>query len=330
MVVSPTFRTEVPIEPRTHRPLLRHDESLLLIGSCFSDGVGERLRAAGHDALSNPLGTLFNPASIRRAVELFGAPNLASPSQDGGGLWFNFDAGTALSRPTSADCDDAVALALAAGREQLQRSSLLCITLGSAWAYVDRESGSVVANCHKQNANRFERRLLGVDECADELRRCIAAARGVGGEDLRALVTVSPVRHWREGAVESSRSKAHLLSAAHEVIDSDDTADYFPSYEIVMDELRDYRWYDRDMLHPSDAAVDYVFEQLMKSHFSRDDDELRAAVLALTRAAAHRPLHPESDGAASFRAAQRRAADDLVARHPHVERTLAPLRASFE
>ena len=114
------------------------------------------------------------------------------------------------------------------------------------------------------------------------------------------------------------------------MIDSDDTAVYFPSYEIVMDELRDYRWYDRDMLHPSDAAVDYIFEQLMKSHFSRDDDELRAAVFALTRAAAHRPLHPESDGAAAFRAAQRRAADDLVARHPHVERALAPLRASFE
>ena len=120
MVLSsaPTFRTEVPIEPRTHR-LIRHDESLLALGSCFSDGVGQRLCAAGHDALSNPLGTLFNPASIRRAVELFSAPDLASPSQDGGGLWFNFDAGTALSRPTSADCDDAVARALAAGLEAL-------------------------------------------------------------------------------------------------------------------------------------------------------------------------------------------------------------------
>ena len=235
------------------------------------------------DALSNPLGTLFNPASIRRAVELFSAPDLASPSQDGGGLWFNFDAGTALSRPSSADCDDAVARALAAGREQLQRSRCCAsrsAARGRTWTVRAARSSPTATS----SAARFERRLLGVDECADELRRCLAAARGVGGEDLRALVTVSPVRHWRECSVESSRSKAHLLSAAHEVIDSDDTAEYFPSYEIVMDELRDYRWYDRDMLHPSDAAVDYVFEQLMKSHFSRDDDELRAAVLALTHA----------------------------------------------
>ena len=220
MVLHPqTFRTEIPIRPLTHR-LLRHEQSLLLLGSCFSEGVGDRLRATGHDALSNPLGTLFSPASIRRATELIAdgsdAAAWAAPRFDERTeLHYTFDAGTAVPPPTREACEAAMADALARGHAQLQRSACLFVTLGSAWTYV--REGSVVANCHRQPQADFERRLWGVGECADELRGCIDASRAVGGSGLRVVVTVSPVRHWREGAVESSRSKAHLLAAAHEV-----------------------------------------------------------------------------------------------------------------
>ena len=137
------------------------------------------------------------------------------------------------------------------------------------------------------------------------------------------------VRHWREGAVESSRSKAHLLAAAHEVAGGVPGVDYFPAYELLMDELRDYRWYAEDMLHPSPAAVDFIFDRLLTACFSAADAPLRAEVGKLRRAAAHRPLHPDGDGARTFAAAQLAQAAELVQRHPHLEVPLAETVAHF-
>ena len=137
------------------------------------------------------------------------------------------------------------------------------------------------------------------------------------------------VRHWREGAVESSLSKAHLLAAAHEVAGGVPGVDYFPAYELLMDELRDYRWYAEDMLHPSPAAVDFIFDRLLTACFSAADAPLRAEVGKLRRAAAHRPLHPEGDGARTFAAAQLAQAAELVQRHPHLEVPLAETVAHF-
>lgn len=137
------------------------------------------------------------------------------------------------------------------------------------------------------------------------------------------------MRHWREGAVESSRSKAHLLAAAHEVAGGTPGVDYFPAYELLMDELRDYRWYAEDMLHPSPAAVDFIFDRLLTACFSTVDAPLRAEVGKLRRAAAHRPLHPHGDGARTFAAAQLAQAAELAQRHPHLEAPLAEMVAHF-
>ena len=137
------------------------------------------------------------------------------------------------------------------------------------------------------------------------------------------------VRHWREGAVESSRSKAHLLAAVHDVAGGTPGVDYFPAYELLMDELRDYRWYAEDMLHPSPAAVDFIFDRLLTACFSAADTSLRADVGALRRAAAHRPLHPHGDGARTFAAAQLAQAAELVQRHPHLEASLADIVTHF-
>ena len=192
MVVSPTFRTEVPIEPRTHRRSSARRVAAA-VGSCFSDGVGERLRAAGHDALSTHLAR----SSIRRpsgAVELFSAPDWRRRRRTVG-------YGSISTRaPRFRGPPPPTATTPWRARSPLAASScsaaVCCASLGSAWARRPRER---LGRRQLPQANaRFERRLLGVDECADELRRCLAAARGVGGEGLRALVTVSPVRHWRE------------------------------------------------------------------------------------------------------------------------------------
>ena len=137
------------------------------------------------------------------------------------------------------------------------------------------------------------------------------------------------VRHWREGAVESSRSKAHLLAAAHEVAGGTPNVDYFPAFELLMDELRDYRWYNEDMLHPSPAAELFIFERLLTACFRSADAPLRAEVGKLRRAAAHRPLHPHGDGARAFAAAQLAQATELARRHPHLDAPLAEVVAHF-
>ena len=137
------------------------------------------------------------------------------------------------------------------------------------------------------------------------------------------------VRHWREGAVESSRSKAHLLAAAHEVAGGTPNVDYFPAFELLMDELRDYRWYNVDMLHPSPAAEQFIFERLLTACFRSADAPLRAEVGKLRRAAAHRPLHPHGDGSRAFAAAQLAQATELARRHPHLDAPLAEVVAHF-
>ena len=254
--MRPPLITSVPIAPAP-RPL-SHEDGLLLLGSCFSSDVGSRLAHLGHPTLSNPLGTLYNPSSLRRCLEWFADGTLPTESElaycSRRDVYFSFDAGTSHARETPDECVASLGRALTDGRESLLAARALFLTLGSAWAY-DR-NGRIVANCHRQPQGEFTRTLLSPQQVEAHVLGAVSAARSVNPH-VHVVLTVSPVRHWREGAVESSRSKAHLISAAHAACAQLEHATYFPSYEILMDELRDYRWYSEDLLHPSNAAAEY-------------------------------------------------------------------------
>ena len=319
---EPLFRTTIPIAPTA--PALAHHDPLFFLGSCFSENVGGRLRDAGHDCSINPLGTLFNPASLARTIELLESGETYEASDlrfcKRQQLYYSFDVGTLHAHEDRDACAASINSALASGRAALSKSSALFLTLGSAWAYVHRDSGNIVANCHKQPQDEFDRRLLSVDEAEAQVVRAMEAAAKLAGPSLRKIVcTVSPVRHWREGPVESSRSQAVLLTAAHGACDSSSSRSYFPSYEIVMDELRDYRWYERDLLHPSDEAVDYITNRLLAAHFGRGDDELRSAVGAVKAAAKHRHARPQGAAAKAFAATQLERCYALEKENPHIE-----------
>ncbi len=315
------LRTVVPIPATPAATRLRHDDRLFLLGSCFSDDVGSRLHDMGHRVTINPLGTLFNPVSLERTISWIASDNRATASDvqwcERQGLHFCFDAGTSLVHDTLGGCTSALNAALDDARPALAESGAIFLTLGSAWAYQLRSSGKVVANCHKQPQDAFVRSLLTAGAVEQHVRGAIRAARRVNPE-VRVVLTVSPVRHWREGAVASSRSKAILLTAAHALVESEADTSYFPSFEMMMDELRDYRWYEEDMLHPSATAVDYITERLIAAHFDRTDDPLREEVERLRMAARHRHARPTSNGALRFAEAQLRKARDLHERHPHV------------
>ncbi|KAL1507067.1 hypothetical protein AB1Y20_007928 [Prymnesium parvum] len=287
--------TALPVRPRS--PPLAHGDVLLLLGSCFATDVGERLHLAGHPSLYNPLGTMFNPVSIGRTVRrlagarLFQAEDLQWCEQQE--HYFCYEAGARYTHPDAGACLTQLNEAVGRGHAQLMRSECLFLTLGSAWVYTLRSTETVVANCHRQPQQAFHRSILSPSDVAVHLNDAVAAARAVN-PGIRIVLTVSPVRHWREGPVESSRSKAHLLAAAHQVVEADRDRrqlracffslgaprpiSYFEAYEVIMDELRDYRWYKPDMLHPSEAAVDIVFQRLLASYFAEGDAPIRAAI----------------------------------------------------
>ena len=331
----PAFRTVLPISASP--PALAHHEPLLFLGSCFSDEVGSRLRDRGHRVCINPLGTIFNPASLSATVQAVASGKTLSPEDvrycERTGLFYSFEAGSTHAHEKRDVCTSSINDALNAGRHALQESAALFLTLGSAWAYVHREgpdaAGGIVVNNHRQPHAEFERKLLSVEEATQHLAAAVDAARQASPSLRKIVLTVSPVRHTREGLVESSRSKAHLLAACHAVCEqqqqqqrqqqrSATRVGYFPAYELLLDELRDYRWFAEDMLHPSHAAAEYVTTRVLESHFDAADDGTRAAVGALRAAARHRHTRPGSAAARAFAEAQRAKCAQLEADHPHL------------
>ena len=282
----------------------------------------------GHECTINPLGTTFNPAALANTLERLSTGTLLSTDDirycERTQLFYSFEAGTVHVHEDRDECTASINAALTDARIALASSSALFLTLGSAWAYAHPDGPTacdgIVLNCHRQPQAEFARRLMPVDDVEMYLSRALAAARALNPSLRRMVVTVSPVRHWREGAVASSRSKAHLLAAAHAACEAHDArvAHYFPSYEILLDELRDYRWYADDMLHPSDAAVSYITERLVEEHFDRADDELRAEVGSVRVAARHRHARPASKAARAFASAQLERCRTVHKAHPHL------------
>lgn len=308
------FRTE--IEPLRHQGLISHNTAIVLLGSCFTTEVGGRLQNDLFDATVNPMGALYNPASIAALMER-AAGNNEFTSEDiieHGGMFHTFHSHSVLS---TARAEETLAIhnsCLHELRRALERSGMLIVTLGTAWVFRLRSSGMVVANCHKLPADMFERVRLTVDECTDCLRRIRKAALSIN-PDVKLMLTVSPIRHAADGLHGNQLSKATLLLAA-EAMGLD--ALYFPSYEIMMDDLRDYRFYASDMLHPSDTAVDYVYEKFAESFFDASTVQLAKECRALAKRLRHRTMSVSDEAVSAELAGKRAMVKEFVSRYPHM------------
>ena len=323
----PNFHTIVPLPEYPFR--LAYQDQLLSLGSCFAEHIGRRLEERHFYSLLNPYGILYNPASIAQGLErlLQEAPFRPEELFEHQGLWHSFWHHGAFSYP---DMEQALAgMNQAYRRAQgfLLSANRLILTLGTAFVFVNRQTGAVVANCHKLPGSQFDRRRLSV-------REIIAALEPVLQEfklrlpALEAILTVSPVRHIRDGLVENQRSKAALLLAVEELSKQHDFIHYFPSYEIVMDELRDYRFYDVDMIHPSSVAIDYIWERFSQAFFTAETRQLMQRVERIVTASRHRPFHPQSSAHQQFLTQQLKLIDELEREFPFLE--LADERAGFE
>ena len=272
------FRTQVTIDKPPFH--IEPCEEILFVGSCFADSIGQRFREEGFPVTVNPFGVMYNPASILHTLQRLTAAATQS-------------AGTATPAPTIA-----------------------FLTLGTNHVYRLKSTGEIVDNCQKRPADLFREEQLTVAQCVDYLRQSVAVLRTLNPH-VRVIVTVSPIRYRKYGYHASQLSKSVLLLAA-DALCGEGSATYFPSYELLMDELRDYRFYAPDMLHPSTQAVDYIWERLVDSYFSSAAKDYLAEWRPLKQALAHKPFNPDSPEYRAFREQTYNKLKDFRKKYPHL------------
>ncbi len=309
------FRTVIDIKSFDRK--IDHSSRILSLGSCFADNIARRMQRAKFRVEASPTGILFNPESIARAVERFAASE--SPAREelrhDGERYFGYDFHSAFA---DADPERALAAmreAARRGADALRRADTVIITFGTAWIYRLRENGEVVANCHKQPQSLFARELLAADRIADRYAKLLEGPLA----DKHVIFTVSPVRHLGDGAERNSLSKAVLRVAVGELASRFPDADYFPSFEIMNDELRDYRFYADDMTHPSQTAVDYIWERFGATAFAESARRAAERAERIAEAAEHRPFDPRGETHRNFCRAMLRRIDELRREQPQMQ-----------
>lgn len=283
------FRTALPPFIAPFR--MTHTDRILLLGSCFTDHIGGYLSERQFRVLANPFGISYNPVSLSRC--LLGVDFQENNFFENGGIWRHWELHSELAHP-----DLAQALALARTAQQttqqfLAEADVLMVTLGTSEVFTLESTNEIVANCHKMPAAHFQQRRLSVTETVDTLKEAFEKIR-VLRPNLKIVLTVSPVRHLRNGAVENQRSKAVLLLACAEIAATLPNTWYFPAYELLMDDLRDYRFYTSDMLHPSETAVEYIWERFGQAFFEGPTLQLNQQIEKINAGLRHRPFNPDT------------------------------------
>ncbi len=287
------FRSVLP--PLVYPFHLSHADHFLGIGSCFVEQMGQRLAARKFSSFYNPLGIAFNPYAVALSLSRSLQPKAYQVGDlfEYQGLWHSFDHHGSFSAPASVQTLAGIDVAQHAAHAQFQKASVLILTLGTANVWDHLAEKRVVSNCHKLPGHNFQRRRMDMAETVEVLGTALEACFEVHPK-LKVIITVSPVRYLREGIVENARSKATLLLATEQLCRSFDQVHYFPAYELLVDDLRDYRFYAEDLAHPNPQATDYIWDYFQNAFFDTTTQIQIQELEKLHRAVHHRPLHPDS------------------------------------
>jgi len=292
--MSNPFRTTVEVKSFPIR--IAYNTPILMLGSCFTDNIGSMLVDRKFPALVNPFGVLYNPTSVSLVLNRIGEGKVYSNEDllNHNSLWLSLHHHTSFSRASKTECLNNINNKLEAANNFWEKTTQLIITFGTARIFRYNKTGQPVANCHKIPANEFTRQLLTVDQIVEEwsalLKRLMTSK-----PSLKVLFTVSPVRHWKDGAHGNQLSKSTLLLAIDQLVQQfPESVFYFPSYEIMMDDLRDYRFYADDMLHPSPKAIEYIWEKFRGAFISPEDDRIIKEIESIVQACRHRPFNPNT------------------------------------
>ena len=285
------LQTQIPLVQQT--PEINYDSKLVLLGSCFAENMADKFSYFKFQNEVNPLGVLFHPEAILELLTRAHQSNFYNEkdvffSND---CWQSFGAHSRLNGTSQPQILERLNAALKLTKNQLQKATHVIVTFGTAWVYKHIQSQTIVANCHKQPQNEFDKTILSVDQLQKTFEAIISIFKSFN-PDIDIIFSISPVRHLKDGFVENNRSKAHLTAALHAVINSSKKIHYFPSYELLMDELRDYRFYKEDMVHPNTIAVDYIWEKFQSTWIHADTTPIMQEVSQLQKGFAHKPFSP--------------------------------------
>ena len=290
------LQTQIPLKKQSNN-LIDYRSNILLIGSCFVENIGNKLEYYKFKNLQNPFGILFHPLAIERLIA--NALNNTGYTEDDiffqNEQWHCFDAHSKLSNVDKNELLISLNEQIKSTHQQINQSSHIVITLGTSWVYKDITTEKHVANCHKIPQKQFLKKLLSIDEVSQSLNAIIGLIKSVNKE-ASIIFTVSPIRHLKDGFVENTKSKAHLVSAIHAVLSlrAQSRCYYFPSYEIMLDELRDYRFYKEDMLHPNAIAINYIWEKFQQVWMSSEAQKTMSDVEAVQKGLRHKPFNKNS------------------------------------
>lgn len=294
------FTTKIPVQKSTFP--IDYDSKVMLLGSCFAENIGKKFDYFKFQATTNPFGIIFNAVSleklIRRAVE-----NRTFTENDiffHNDLWHCYEVHSELSNLDKDAFLESLNDIIRSTNKQLNESTHIIITLGTSWVYRNIETNEIVANCHKVPQKQFTKELLSIHQTEESLQSIISLIHSVN-PNCNFIFTVSPVRHIKDGFAENTLSKAHLIAAIHKTITHHPSPiTYFPAYEIMMDELRDYRFYAEDMLHPSQTAIDYIWIQFFENYISESVFGLMKEICSIQKGLQHRPFNPNTESHQKF------------------------------
>ncbi len=302
---------------------LHHSDALVMMGSCFSDNIGTKLRNAMMLVDINPFGTIYNPLSIAASVDrlIDNQPIAGIDLFMQNGVWNHYAFHSRYSMADKEATLQRMNQRIARGHDHLKTSQVLVVTLGTAMVYRLRSTGQVVSNCHKVPPTQFERDLAGVNDITQALTNMCRRLRQFN-PTLRIIFTVSPIRHIADGLEMNSLSKASLRVAIEQVMAHlhDPLVCYFPAYEIVMDDLRDYRFYATDMVHPSEVAIEYIWQMFQATYFDDRSAQAIARCERVSKRLAHRPMSSNREVVERFNADTRTVVRNLVKEYPYLER----------
>jgi hypothetical protein len=299
---------------------MRHSDKMMLIGSCFSDNIGAKLRDAMMQVEVNPFGTIFNPLSIAGAInKIIDDETIAGIELFmSNGVWNCYDFHSRFSMASKEAALERMNRSISTAHEHLAQCKSLVVTLGTAVVYRRRDTGEVVSNCHKVPQHEFTRRLASVDEITAALNATVERLHEFNPE-LRIIFTVSPIRHIADGLEMNSLSKAVLRVAINNVVRSHkEWVSYFPAFEIVIDDLRDYRFYTADMVHPTDVAIEYIWQTFQATYFDDHSTQAIARCERVSKRLKHRPMSNNPEVVERFNADTQAVIANLKKEYPYI------------
>lgn len=285
------LRTEISVEKANKE--IDHQSNILFVGSCFSENIGSKLSDCKFNTLINPLGISYNPISVSNLLEKYSIFR-EEEFIENDGLFFNYQL---HSKFNSIHKEEAITIANNALKQQkdfLKESSVIFISYGSALVHEIVKTREIANNCHKQSKSNFRKRLLSLSEINGSIKNTIDYLNRISKKEIQIVFTVSPIRHTKEGIHENQLSKSILQLAIYEICEEFKNCSYFPSYEIMLDDLRDYRFYESDLIHPNKVAIEYIWEKFSATYFSEKTKSLNSKIQGFNSSIAHRPFNLES------------------------------------